>query len=76
MLQHMSKATQDLADWLRRVGKTRTAFAREVGLTKPKFSRLMQGHQRPDIATAAKIEAATGGFINVKDWLAPAKETA
>ena len=52
---------------------TQEDLAAQAGLDGPQISQWLKGPRRPGLASALKLEAATGGFISPRDWTTPRK---
>lgn len=65
-----------LHTYLKAHGMTGGAFAALVGLHPVALSRIRRGHQQPTLAVAFAIEAATGGAVPARSWLAEGGEGA
>lgn len=63
---------QKLDEYLQRKRIAKGKFAERAGIPAYKLSRLLTGKRKADIATALRIEKATGGEITVRDWVSKA----
>jgi transcriptional regulator with XRE-family HTH domain len=48
--------------------ETKGDFARRIGITQARLSRLLAGRSYPDIPLALEIERATDGAVPVSAW--------
>lgn len=64
----MKAAQNPLARYLSEKGITQDEFARSVDLTQATVSKLINGRTGISLATATKIEAATGGEVKAVYW--------
>ena len=59
-----------LQTWLKRQKITVNAFAITHGIDQRMLSRILRGdRQRISVAMASRIEAATDGRIQMKEWI-------
>lgn len=59
---------ENLDTYLKRTGVSRREFAVSVGLNASTVSRFIRHLASPSLATAFKIERATGGAVPVSSW--------
>ena len=57
-----------LGKWLERKNLGVTEFAEQIGVTQSTVSRILQGDP-PNLRTAARVVAATGGEVAWRDML-------
>jgi DNA-binding transcriptional regulator YdaS (Cro superfamily) len=57
------------ADHIIRSGKSRAAWAAELGISKSYLSHLANGDRQPSLEIAAKIERLTNGAIPAASWI-------
>ena len=60
-----------LADYITRKRWTHAQAADAFGLDVSQISRLLAGKRGPSLATAYKIETATGGRVKMESFLPP-----
>jgi len=70
------EGAQKLKRYLKERGLSQEGFAAQAGVFGPQINQFCRGARRPSIATALKIEAASGGYVLVRDWVAPRKRRA
>ncbi len=58
------------SEYLARSGETQTHFAGRVGVDQSVISRLARDEMLPGLDLAVRIEAATGGKVRPRDWVA------
>lgn len=58
-----------LTTYLEKKGLTPTDFAKQIGVHRSSVVRFCAGTRRPNLATAARIEKATGGKVTTDDLL-------
>lgn len=66
-------AAQQLRDWIDRRGFNQVEAADRLGMTEGFISFLLNGHRRPSLAMAVKIEESTG--IPASAWVKSARHT-
>jgi DNA-binding transcriptional regulator YdaS (Cro superfamily) len=57
-----------LKSYMKARALTQSAFAEKAGVPGPQVSLWLSGARCPSIASALKIETATGGKVVVSDW--------
>ena len=67
---------ENFAAYIKEGGKTRSEFARRIGISAPYLSEILSGSKRPSLDLAFKIEAETGGAVRAVDWVSPNAEEA
>jgi transcriptional regulator with XRE-family HTH domain len=65
-----------LKSYMKARGLTQSAFAEAAGVPGPQVSLWLSEARRPSIASALKIESATGGSVVVADWVEQRKRPA
>lgn len=63
------KGRSKLAKYLRGKKLTQEQFAEIAGVPGPQMSLWLSGKRKPGLESAVKIEDATGGFVNHRDWI-------
>lgn len=63
----------NLDTYLKQSGTSQRAFADEVGISPSFLNEILGATRNPGLATAQRIEAATGGEVPIDTWpnLAP-----
>lgn len=72
----MVEGTRKLRRHLKRNGMSLTEFARLAGVPIPQVSMWRSGRRRPGLASAVKLERASGGAIPVDSWTVAARRRA
>ena len=70
----MKLGVQKLQEWLDKSGKKSSHFAADLGLWPSTLSRILDGSNNPDVETALKIQTTTDNFVQIADWIEPAKK--
>jgi len=65
----MDKLKQHLA------GKKKSDFAAEIGTSPSYLSQIISGHRRPSYGLMCKIEAASGGEVDLHSWSSDEADT-
>lgn len=63
----MNSGADTLRDWLKRRSLNQSEAAKLLGLNEVYLSQILNGHRKPALANAVKIEKFTG--IPVEMWL-------
>lgn len=63
----MNSGADTLRDWLKRRSLNQSEAAKLLGFTEVYLSQILNGHRKPALANAVKIEKHTG--IPVESWL-------
>lgn len=61
-------AIMNLTQYLAQAEKSASELAATIGCETSTITRIMRGERRPSINLAARIEAATGGQVSIKDF--------
>ena len=61
--------TMKLQEWLTVNGKTQREFARDIGLSEPNLSRIINRLSKPSAETLYKISVETTGAVQVSDFM-------
>lgn len=71
----MSAGHDRLRAWKSRRGLSTAQLARALGCARPTLSLILNGHQRPGLVLAAKLEHLTRGTVRAIDWVDPSELT-
>ncbi len=65
-----------LAEFISKSGKTRSAFAEEIGISRSYLSEILSGNRRPSLELAVAIERKTSGAVLASSWIADPEQPA
>lgn len=60
-------AREKLAEWIKERGLKKHFVAQQLGVYHVTLSFWLNGHRKPDLKSAVKIEAMTG--ISAREWV-------